>query len=87
MTAGSADLRCACGNTLGVFADARFVSCHQGRVVEARLLMSVCHERGGRTITLNATAAESLPSSPPEAPAGRHAERSSPPGALPATLA
>jgi hypothetical protein len=65
MTAGSAALRCACGNVLGVFADGRFISRHQGRVIEAALVLAITCERCDRTTALTAPAPDPPPSEGP----------------------
>jgi hypothetical protein len=62
MTAGSAALRCTCSNTLGVFADGRFISRHQGRVIEAALVLAITCEKCGRTTALTAPAPDLPPS-------------------------
>jgi hypothetical protein len=69
MTAGSAALRCACGNVLGIFADGQFTSRHHGRTVEAVLVLRVTCEGCGRTTALNTPLPESA--QPPNPPAER----------------
>jgi hypothetical protein len=69
MMAGSAALRCTCGNVLGVFADGRFTSRHHGRTVEAVLVLRVTCEGCGRTTALTSPPLESVqPPNPPAEP-------------------